>query len=129
MIRCSASPVSHEVSSPISVFRYDAESGCRCVEVKLMVRPLTSIATLMAERPPLSSRGSPASIGKRDRIMHPMPVALPDSVSNLEYQVFPVFFSINARRVAGSSVFLLQLVFFSTSFNDTMSGLNFATQV
>ena len=83
MIRCSARPLSHEVSSPISVFRYDEESGCRCVEVKLIVRPLTSTATLTAERPPLSSRGSLASSGKRDRIMQPMPLALPDSVSNL----------------------------------------------
>ena len=47
-----------------------------------MVRPLTLIATSIADRSPLSSFGSLASSGKRDRIMQPMPLAEPESVSN-----------------------------------------------
>src|SRR4051812_39853266 len=82
-MRCSAIPCSHDRSSPTSVFRNDDESGWRWVDVTLIVRPFTSIATLTAERSPLSNLDPVACIGNRDRIMHPMPFVDPDSVWNL----------------------------------------------
>src|SRR5580765_6350159 len=129
MIRCWASPSCHDVSSPISVSRYDEESGLRWVDVKLIVRPLKVNATSSAERPPLSSRGSLASIGKRDRIMLPIPLAEPDNVANFQYHVFPVFSVSSAAIVTGSSVLWLQLSLRSISLSEMTSGLNFAIQV
>ena len=56
--------------------------------------------------------------------MLPIPFVAPESVSNFQYQVLPVYCSMSAAIVTGSSVFLLQLVFRSISFSDTTSGLN-----
>src|SRR4051812_2705172 len=110
MIRCSTKPFCHDVSSPISVLRYDEESGCRCVEVKLIVRPLTVTVMSIAERSPLSSLESLPPSGNRDRTMQPIPLVPPDSVWNFQYHVRPVYCFISAAMVTGSSVFLLQPV-------------------
>src|SRR5262249_42058191 len=126
MIRCWARPFCQDVSSATSVLRYDEESGCRCVDVKLIVRPLKSNVMSSADRPPSSSRGPLATIGKRDRTMLPIPLVAPESVSNFQYQVCPVYCFISAAIVTGSSVFLLQLVLRSISFRETTSGLNLA---
>ena len=68
--------------------------------------------------------------GKRDKIMLPIPVVAPESVSNFHAQVLPVYAApCSAAIVTGSSVFLLQLVFRSISFSDTTSGLNLTIHV
>src|ERR671936_608742 len=51
MMRGSASPLAHEVSSPISSSRYLVYCQLRCVDVKLIDRPLTWTTTLIAARP------------------------------------------------------------------------------
>src|SRR5581483_11884831 len=51
IIRCSENPRAYVVSSPISSRRYDVEFASRCVEKKLIVRPLTVIAACNTARP------------------------------------------------------------------------------
>src|SRR6267142_6039770 len=77
MMRGSARPLAHDVSSPISSSRSDEESASRCVDVKLIDRPLTWMTTLTAARLWLKRRTSVESNGKRDRIRLPLPLADP----------------------------------------------------
>jgi hypothetical protein len=72
--RFSARVVAQAIISAVSLRRLDCVRLSRCVEMKLTVRPLTSIVASMAARPPLSSFEPVAMNGYFDRIaLQPWP--------------------------------------------------------
>src|SRR5436190_12500138 len=89
--RCSASDVSQCSSSEISVTRLPEEVS-RCVDVRLIVRPLTEIVASAALRSAARRWLAVAMNGYFDKMRLPLPIAHPAWFTNTLYQVRPVAF-------------------------------------